>query len=365
MTYSCARSDEVAISEAAMSAFETQAAVLHELKRHIDLKIADLAKQRNFWVPINKLPAELVSQILAQALPNVVLMHRLWNLARVQTRWRNIILSHAQFWSTIYVEDPLDVVALKLRRSGSAPLTISRCFGSDEEPDYRAFQQLITPHLCRWRVFTPSVYPLEVVRGCLEQPLPMLERLCVWGHRRGEPRSTSRLELIGGPHLRHIFLDDVDIPFQNGCLSNLLSLSISGITDALLRSALPKILLECPDLADLVLESIGSDASSNSKAIALPPSIPLPRLERLRLFTVPPSLYIPLLSYLQPPDTCFFSIFSDKEPDAIEILHLLLTPRLSGTSIAQTFFSQRVWSTAYITVDRWRLTVFNIPSTLR
>lgn len=133
------RSEDAVSSEAGISAFEAQAAVLRDLQLHIDHKIADLAKVRNSLVPINRLPVELASEVLARVVPGIVSMRRLRKLAGVQTRWRDIILSHVSFWCNIDVRDPLKVVDLKLRRSGNAPLTISQYGGGDEDPDHPAF----------------------------------------------------------------------------------------------------------------------------------------------------------------------------------------------------------------------------------
>lgn len=298
---------------------------------HIDGHIITIARRRNSLLPVNKLPPELVPDILTGALPSKAL-REVKKLAQVQILWRDIILSNTLFWTHLSFGEPLETIALKLRRSKNAPLDIA--YFHSRHQDYQLFFDLVAPHAHRWRAFSVQDCPLEVVRAHLETPLPVLERLIVSDDGKGPPF----LNLVGGPRLRHVHIEGFEIPFQSGVLSNLLSLKIAHIPDTALMWVLPGILSGCPYLQEFSLECIELRTAG---AMELSAPLILPHLTKFHLCNVATSLSSPLLRFLHPNDRCFYTTISNRNAtDALETLDLLLSPRNEISSILDSMFAQ-------------------------
>lgn len=331
--------------------FEAQKSALHDLKMHIDGHIVTLARRRNSRLPLNRLPPELVSDILIEVVPSGDIPE-LQKLAQVQIVWRDIILSNARFWTHLDLEESLETIALKLRRSKNSPLDIGDF--APEDYDFQPFYDLIAPHAHRWRAFSFWECPLEIVRASLETPLPMMERLMVLGDGKGP----TFLNLIGGPRLRHVHIGAFEIPFQSGVLSNLLSLCISHIADTALMWVLPGILRGCPDLQEFTLRFI---EHRTAEVMELSRPLILPHLTQSHLCNVATSLSSPLLRFLRPNDRCFHTAISDRNAvDALETLDLLLSPRDNTPSIFQSMFAEP-WPSVNVTFRDGTISIFGLP----
>jgi len=118
---------------------------------------------RNAFVPINKLPPELLTHICTPVPGTTSDLAHL--CAQVCRYWRNTLLASPLLWNVIHVDDPLHV-EVHLARSGEAPLEVYFHGGSSTDQ----FCQKVVPHMDRVRLLYLSVR----VPGC-EQLLDSLE----------------------------------------------------------------------------------------------------------------------------------------------------------------------------------------------
>lgn len=239
--------------------------LLHSLKTYIDHQLADLTSRHNSLVSINKLPEELAASILLHATPRGDSdIRALQCLASVQTHWRDIVTSHAAFWTDIHSKSPIDLVELKLRRSQDAPLTINCNTSFMDEDAVEEFVDAIGHHRHRWKSFTFAGRHFHLVEDYLQDPFPILEYLClepdVDFHKIDEDdhSAPTEVDISGGPKLRTLSITNTDITFAQ--LSNLTSLTITEVPDyILLPSSLYDLLSASPYLQELDLSDIYCD----------------------------------------------------------------------------------------------------------
>lgn len=164
--------DELATARIELARLEAKAENL--LQQFLDTKEAGTAQRakidallRNRPTPINRLPAELLLDILSLAIPrrmDVSLSvykydgRRKLELASVSRRWRDIIFGCPSLWTTIEVDPSTPSPAVYLKRSHDAPLdVIIQCqprygFAGHKEVDLLlAKLASLIPSVQRWR----------------------------------------------------------------------------------------------------------------------------------------------------------------------------------------------------------------------
>lgn len=335
--------------------FDTETAILRELKLHIDMRIVSLGKERNSLVPINKLPVEVTASVLLDVISEYTRgeLHPMHRLAQVQVYWKEVILNHPQFWAMLHWGDPMKLVAAKIRRSGNIPLTIvERDPYRKENKSPEKFMGLVTPHSKRWKTFKVGAFPLEHARRGLEGPLPLLEQLQL--HGVVTPGQPNTLNLKGGPNLRHVDIRSIAIPFTPSILSNLLTLSISDISDRSLKDSFFEVLQASPNLQELKLASIRRSTNDPETNVAEATSEPirLPKLRDIYIQEISPSISSRLLRLLRPSRQGSFRIFAvDDAADAIQTLRDLLTPQFPRPSIISCIISHPTWPVIHLAID--------------
>lgn len=141
----------------------------HLLKQRTqkDRKIEDY---RRILHPIRKVPAEVLSQIFLNFVPDdgdeslsrdvekssIDQSETSWILSHVSSRWRAVALSSPQLWSAVHLgssdffagKAPF-ILGTQLQRSGNRPLSVSICSSYEILPGHPLFQVLI-PTSYRW-----------------------------------------------------------------------------------------------------------------------------------------------------------------------------------------------------------------------
>ncbi|KAG8900542.1 hypothetical protein FRB99_005981 [Tulasnella sp. 403] len=89
-------------------------------------RIAALNKRRNALLPIHQLPVELLIDIFVTFLSHSEkgTWNTLWTLARVTSRWWEIVVHTPRLWVAANILDGPGAVATSLRKSASLPLQI-------------------------------------------------------------------------------------------------------------------------------------------------------------------------------------------------------------------------------------------------
>ncbi|KAF8657968.1 hypothetical protein AX16_002129 [Volvariella volvacea WC 439] len=122
----------------------TQVQDIDSVRAAIDQEIAQLQAQifklrirRNSLSPINRIPPEILSQIMGECQVDVD-FHRWFGVTQVSHHWRSVALGSPLLWTTITCPTlPPFWVGEHIRRSGCAPLSISISSGYRYNHQYR------------------------------------------------------------------------------------------------------------------------------------------------------------------------------------------------------------------------------------
>ncbi|KAK0186172.1 hypothetical protein F5146DRAFT_1069634 [Armillaria mellea] len=164
--------------------------------------------------PIDRLPTELLLAIFSNLFPAIWRNVTPIRLSLVCSRWRTIVLSSPEFWSSIFIGRWCDteIIGAYLANSGHRALDIAMHVPSEETFMNECFQEpieLCVEHAARWRsldVTIPFSGFLSMTRqGRLD--LPMLEYLnigsCFSVNDLSDLDEASRL-IRRAPKLRHV-----------------------------------------------------------------------------------------------------------------------------------------------------------------
>ncbi|PBK70235.1 hypothetical protein ARMSODRAFT_1003804 [Armillaria solidipes] len=164
--------------------------------------------------PIDRLPTELLLAIFSNLFPAIWRNVTPIRLSLVCSRWRTIVLSSPEFWSSIFIGRWCDteIIGAYLAHSGNRALDIAMHVPSEETFMNECFQEpieLCVEHAARWRsldVTIPFSGFLSMTRqGKLD--LPLLESLNIgscWSvNDLSDMDEASRL-IRRAPKLRHV-----------------------------------------------------------------------------------------------------------------------------------------------------------------
>ncbi|KAG8912368.1 hypothetical protein FRC00_004668 [Tulasnella sp. 408] len=181
----------------------------------------------NHSLPVHRLPPELLSHILLLAISPRDLERdpSAHPLARVCSRWREIILDTPAFWTTISNQSASDIINLKIRRSRSSKLDFIYSQASSDVVPLWLFKQLISPHLLRcnsFRIRVSGGYYDRLWHNLQESHIP---RLVI--------ESTNNLlkqvsKDIIPEAIENVSLENISIPWQSSSFPKLRSLQITG-----------------------------------------------------------------------------------------------------------------------------------------
>ncbi|KAG8975970.1 hypothetical protein FRB90_009374, partial [Tulasnella sp. 427] len=140
-------------------------------------RMASLGRQHNSLLPINKLPTELVAQILSLAIfSHTWRISTLSTLASVCVRWWRIIINTPSFWAVARMGEKPDLAA---KKSKDRSLVVEIVDGSHRHWEMKQFADVVGPQAHRWRfVYLRSPYVRDLF-GYLGGPLPRLEELAI------------------------------------------------------------------------------------------------------------------------------------------------------------------------------------------
>ena len=255
---------------------------------------------RNTYIPINRLPPEILSRVLEHRDSEQDLI----DATHVCQHWRSTLTSSPSLWTNLQFRSAADVDQTRtyLERSKSVIIDIMISVYSSQDPEVLEY---FAPHISRTRSFVVHGTN-DIFSFLLRNPAPSLERLDMCAS--GRPvRGVQNFLGQQAPSLRSIIFDAVfpvlGSPFP---LPNLTYFYLNLPSDAgLLRSSsLLRFLSCCPRLQEIIvntwneilqdatsdqvilLESlVKCDYSCRNSAGKVLPYLKLPRLDRLKTFT--------------------------------------------------------------------------------
>lgn len=314
-------------------------------------RIAELSKRRNNVSPIQKLPMELAGLILLHSMAVVderkerafTDITRLHQLATVCTGWWNVVKKTPALWAYVGICHSVDTLALKLRKSGSMPLTVD---WAHQGPPGMA--ELLAQHLHRARdirlnfIADTSITPF---RAALESPMPALRRLAI--HLLYRNTAPDTFNIVGGPMLRQIFLKGYLILATSPALRGLTSLAMQlpyGVPPAYVLEVIGQV----ERLEELYISSMQSDFPAS--VVPRRPELPLnmPFLNVLELWHVTPQVVPRILEAIIAPNLTHIAldVLLDQGHDVLEQLfqqraetgHSYIHTVLANVGIGELFF---------------------------
>lgn len=147
-----------------------------------------LRSLRNTFLPVNRLPPEVISHIVRCVLgDHTIDTTSVVPLTHVCQYWRNSVVSTPDNWTPISSERE-DLAALSLERAKAAPLTVHLDLSRPESKIDSSFLKLLQPHTQKIRsLFIPGIFASkELVRVLPNFPksMPDLQSLILTGLRR-------------------------------------------------------------------------------------------------------------------------------------------------------------------------------------
>lgn len=218
-------------------------------------EIAEVNQQRNWHVPIIRLPVEVFSDILFGSLVGLeaTSVERLRELAMVAKHWRDVVAATPGLWVMAAEGMRTKDLALTLRKSKHSRLdVIFRSQDSTED-----FVAAIVPHASRWRSIRITRRGAQNISSSLSSQARLLEDIRIY--KRYSPDSpaspASRLELCEGVCFRHVDLWRVALPWDTSRLAGLVSLRLEDIEGdhAPSVSQLIAIVIASPTLKSMVI----------------------------------------------------------------------------------------------------------------
>ncbi|KAG8938515.1 hypothetical protein FRC04_008441 [Tulasnella sp. 424] len=261
-------------------------------------------RRRNAFIPFNRLPSEVLSAILIEAVeedqPRRI--RALQVLAQVSWQWWQTIKSDPQFWA--YITPPIEGTELQIRKAGILPLRLHWRFDVRDD-DSDAFKDLLQRHTGRWM----SIELMGCFGNCDLQVLcmshfPLLKYLKVGSIKWSV--GYWRFNIVQFPNLEEARLPIVPVPptsLSSSSPTPLRILHLDCDPDSETPSSdIESLLRLTPQLIELKVEGLRYDTSASSSHDA--PIIDLPMLRRLE-FTHSPSGeesdWIPLLAQIRSP----------------------------------------------------------------
>ncbi|KAG8941418.1 hypothetical protein FRC04_004211 [Tulasnella sp. 424] len=265
-------------------------------RRHVAAEALQLAAQaeaalfrrrRNALLPIHRLPSELLSAILIEAVDKDLVLHKmevLQLLAQVAWKWWQTIKSDPQFWA--HITPPMGGVELQIRKARILPLRLSwpTSVGVQSRD---AFKDLLQRHAERWTSMDLESPEDVVLQVLCTHPFPRLEYLELHPNYM-TMGGAWRLNLANFQNLQEAHLPILPYfsisPTSNSSLF-LQTLHLNLDFDGSYSSYdLESVLRYSPQLIELEVEDLNDDTSPPSPVNT--PIINLPMLRHLRFSNV-------------------------------------------------------------------------------
>ncbi|KAF8877026.1 hypothetical protein BD779DRAFT_1558820 [Infundibulicybe gibba] len=252
--------------------------------------LSTIHQHRNLFIPVARLPPEILSQILvlaAQMVDPEGWIKAARTSSRVCKRWREIALDCPELWSQLdfdscrYRPRWLEKV---VERSRSAPLSFTGGYAVENWPrDGR--MSLVINNIHRFKsINLRSSFNDEYIDSLFKifsQPAPMLQDLTV--SVQGNSGFTFPREFLGGltPNLRHLKLSTFfHVPWDSAFFANLTTLDVCGPNNLSSLEMLLAALARMPGLELLALSHCIPSPAHPAMGCA---HVNLLNLQRLRL----------------------------------------------------------------------------------
>ncbi|KAG8922578.1 hypothetical protein FRC01_013863 [Tulasnella sp. 417] len=251
----------------------------------------------NIGSTINLLPKEIFVAIVTcvlQDLPPPDYRLALGKMRMVSVGWNKWIEDTPDLWSVIdFGSWTGTTIQQHLTRSEGAMLSV-RHMTYAKQFDREEFREVMVPTISRCHSLNLHL-PLDVLPDLAAVPAPALRtaRLSFFtDHSTGAMPDPIDLFSSDAPLLENVHIIEVPVRWGSPIFAGLLCLKISGILGNPQVTHLVDILLQCPQLSRLEIET--SDIEDDRVTSGQPVPIPLPQLEvlRLQLFTTEVLVFI-------------------------------------------------------------------------
>ncbi|KAG8908241.1 hypothetical protein FRB99_008306 [Tulasnella sp. 403] len=237
------------------------AVAMTDLQNAIIQRRTQLRRGRNALLPFHQLPEKLLAKILAMSLHRCFEWeHRLgdvFDLVKVCSIWRRIIMSRPEFWTVVTDRCRPEVISWQLRKSDHELLSV--IYRGNAKSD--VFFTITNTASWRWRSLSIWWWSDEPDMPRLGSLLtPNLTSLALSSHGN----SFLHVDLPSGPPLKNVTLFRSNVPWNSPSLRFLVVLDIyePGSPGPTLED-LEDILNGSPFLEDLSLQKIPPFADQN------------------------------------------------------------------------------------------------------
>ncbi|KAG8941408.1 hypothetical protein FRC04_004201 [Tulasnella sp. 424] len=257
-------------------------------------------RRRNAFIPFNRLPSEVLSAILLEAVDESqpLRIKALQVLAQVAWQWWQTIKSDPQFWA--YITPPVEGVELQLRKAGALPLRLG--WSDDTDPD--AFKDIIQRHAKRWTSINVNCHGEDAgLQALCTSHFPRLRYLKVhpspWIIRGDLKFNISQCQSLQEAHLPIMPYFSASLSSTSPMHLRTLHLDLRSLESHSSQDLEPLLRLT-PQLVELKVENSFDDTSPRVPVDA--PIIDLPKLRHLEfanIFSREEEEWIPLLAQIR------------------------------------------------------------------
>ncbi|KAG9043680.1 hypothetical protein FS837_009248 [Tulasnella sp. UAMH 9824] len=298
---------------------------LERIQDIITREVTKLKRRRNNEHSlIYQLPPEVFVEILLLAIDwSWWDTEKLRALAKVSTYWRDTILSCHRFWPVIDVMANGQARKMTMKRNTGGPVDVWCWSGPDSTAMQEFMQDVRTVPETRWRSILYDYRPeTEVFMDYLQTQTSSLVDVLLF-NANAPDESTVSLDLSPeGPHLRHVDVRGIGIPWQSPRLTNLVTLSLRNIYRDIPQPAqLYAVLSSSPRLERLCILDVKpgpSDPITGSLPTTSPP-ITLPVLAGLAFKKVSTSITRNILPLIRAP-ACKTVVVTEPQDTTPELL---------------------------------------------
>ncbi|KAG8946766.1 hypothetical protein FRC04_011422 [Tulasnella sp. 424] len=297
--------------EAALSAAKEQ------LNQRMNKLFARFRYRSNLESPVHRLPADVLMMIFQEFKPvRPPANSSIFNLLLVCRTWYDIIIPSPQLWQDFSADMPLKIARLVIDRSRMHPVTvywpISGTHYRPQRLESSEVLDMVIEHSIRIKKLivrsANSSYPN--IRKLIEAPMRLLEDLKVLIDLDDFPPdgngSLNEFVLSEGLPLKHLYLRDIATPLDSPRLSNLTTLTLSGIAVPQSPQPLLRLLSSSQRLEELHIRNLSSSIGNIESSTP----VTLPHLRKLVLWYAPSiytaailtSIHTPLCSHVSVKD---------------------------------------------------------------
>ena len=266
-------------------------------------RIAAKKRVRNDYASINRLPNEIISNIMELALVELIsissfyYLQNLCVLTGISSRWRDVAIESPRLWAYLSSANTPELNEILLKRSKNAPLRVSVEYAMHNDTTLRAFVEnvLTQAHRIKNFYYQDSPQRLTQLQGLFSVPAPSLETFEIDPEEpKYRAHSLLALHLVEqtqevmpqlfaaqAPNLKTLRLMQVSVPWDSSIFGPILTCLVLGNQPHGVWPTMEtwmNVLCRCNNLEELSISNFGI--------------IPVP--------TVPdiPMVQLPYLSYM-------------------------------------------------------------------